>query len=251
MVAPRGVLSTCVRRLTNTVSNEHLKPAGRTAVFPHGARGLRIAGAALIAAKDKLVFASPDRTQHLTLHFGSISGDIDLHETTISSDGHKTYRTLFRMPRANLGSFAEELRPTAINEIRRVVRRLRPGWMVRRDIGAVLGFPVPAEAMDRVTIRLGDKAEIDPARLAAEMRVPEYIDELYSLPHGSEFSLFDWRNPGAPRLLGLGFVIVMGRSDAGLIWMRFRELTRALRSLTPVLRDLALRHGAEFPEVTA
>jgi hypothetical protein len=123
--------------------------------------------------------------------------------------------------------------------------------MVRRRIGAVLGFPVTDEAIERVTVVRGDKLEIDPDRLRMEMRIPDYIDELYELPPGTQFSLAHWHNLGSPVLLGIGFPLRTVSEPPRLYWMTYRSLTRAIRTLTPAFQEAALRHGAWFSDPTA
>ena len=62
---------------------------------------------------DKIVFVPKNGAdaKHYTLHAGPASGVIDLHETTIDSEGREQHRTLFALRKDDLPTLLQELSP--------------------------------------------------------------------------------------------------------------------------------------------
>lgn len=67
--------------------------------LPHGAKGIEGDGFAVEFRDDKIVFVpkSVGSGKHYTLHVGPNSGVMDVHETTIDSEGREQHRTLFAL----------------------------------------------------------------------------------------------------------------------------------------------------------
>ena len=172
--------------------------------LPHGARGIALGELILVLARDKIIWTSPAAREHFTLHLGPRSGILDIHRTRIAEDGSKMHTALYSISRVNLAALFESVAPAAISSLRGLLRRLRPGWMARRRVGAVLGLLPEDVDLPRVTTVRRRKLVVDPERLAAQMRIPERLEELYDLEDGASFTLFACRNPGSPRRLGMG-----------------------------------------------
>lgn len=116
--------------------------------------------------------------------------------------------------------------------------------MVRRRLGGVLGLNPSDADLRRVTKR-GPKRKLvfDREAFAAQVVVPEWIDELYSLDDGELFTLVDWRRTVSPRRVGLGFAVALPNGSTSLRWVKYRDIGRLLHDLKRPFLSLAMRHG--------
>jgi len=210
--------------------------------LPHGARRLAVGDLTIGFAHDKIVVPLPGLNRHITLHAGRRSGWLDIHETIRTRDGEQ-HETLLRISHDKLNAMLLELMRPTNHMLAGVIRRLRPGWMVRRCIGAVYGLSVGDEDLEKVTVVKRRKLQIDPELLAGRVSIPEYVEEFYDLPDGASFTLFSWRCPTKPARLGIGFKISRPDGRPQLVWVRDRDLVRGRRELQRELLQLAQRYG--------
>jgi hypothetical protein len=215
--------------------------------LPHGAKGLALVGVALVVARDKLVFSYGDRRSHLTLHAGHDSRVLDLHRTSFSTDGTKIHRKLFSITHENLSLLLRELEPEATRSVGGLLHGLRIGWMARSRMAAIVGLPPSDADLGAVTIVRDRKLVVDPGLLAANCRVPEFLDELLDLPNGAGFTVLSCAHPGPPRPLGLGFKYSDRQGRVRLAWMKYGDAVATARRLLSALSDAAVRYG-EFHE---
>ncbi len=212
------------------------------ASLPHGANRLDLGEVTIVFLKDKIVIAPAGSPKHYTLHAGTNSGEIDIHETTV--DGSvKSWETLFTITRDNLALMMQELAPGLLASHRKLIHRLRPGWMIRTGIGAVLGL-VPSDAALAAVTKRGPKRKLlfDQAKYAASIVIPEFIDDLYDLRDGEAFTLIDWRKKPEQRV-GTGFKIRRADGRPGLVWIPDRAVRDLQRSARPLLLAAATKYG--------
>jgi len=214
--------------------------------LPFGARGIDLGDLALMLAQKKIVLSPKGADKHWTMHFGGSSGVLDVHETFTTPEGKK-HRTIYSIPHANLGALLAELGPIAMATLMRMVRQLDFDDLARRRITVVTGLLTRAEEIDTVASLQGDRLVLDPERIAARVRLPEFLDELDELKDGEFFTLLSVRRHGPPRLMGHGFAITYPNGQRELLWLSSRRIAAEMEQLGPVLREAALRHGTVHP----
>jgi hypothetical protein len=222
--------------------------AEATPLEPPDIREFDFGGVLLIIGVDKLVFQVKHAPDHLTMHMGTDSKKLDIHRTTPKETPR--HRTLFRIDHAKIEELVQEIAPAVATELLRLSRSLRPGWMIRNSISAVTGIiPPEGEEKDVTTIRK-KRATVDVEKVKARIQVPEFIDELYVLPEGQFFSLFEVKNPKAPRLIGLGYRVTDARGEPRLRWIKNQDFLEAFKRISGIVAIAAKRHGdvlAELP----
>lgn len=210
---------------------------------PYGAKGFDLGGAVVALGRDKLVVASKTAGHHLTVHFGSHSQVLDIHETCTGEDGSVTHTKLFEISHASLAAMLQEIALPAMRAFAGLLRPLRPGWMAKRRVGAVVGL-LPAESEIPLVTRLRHrKLVVDPEKLAAQAWAPEFLDDLYELRDGQAFTLFSCKDPRRPRMIGIGFKFSDPTGRRRLVWISSRRVPEAFKGIHTLLADAAARHG--------
>jgi len=200
---------------------------------------------------DKVVFVikrranvqavEPDTELHYTFHAGPDSGVIDLHETKISADGQKHYRTLFALQQSDIPPLLQQLTPM-VTDLLGLLRPLRLGWMRHRGISVARGVePITDQDIAAVTKKRKHRLLIDPQLYRENVYVPEFLEEIYEFPDGS-FSLFRRQ-----RKIGLGFKPTDPEGHVRLVWIKSHDLARFANHWQPKVLE-ALRSAAIPPE---
>ena len=185
--------------------------------------------------------------KHYTLHAGPASGVIDLHETTIDSEGREQHRTLFALRKDDLPPLLQELSPM-VSEIFDLFRPLRLGWLKHRNIGIARGVePISDTEIAAVTRKRKRRLALDAELYRQNLFFPEYLEDVYDFPDGNFALIHRGRN------IGMGFK----QTDAGgiihLFWMKRSDLMRLgndwQRKLIPVLQRVAISPDryADYP----
>jgi hypothetical protein len=196
--------------------------------LPHNAKGIEGEGFAVAFGDDKVVFiAKPSRDdeegealKHYTIHAGLDSGVIDLHETIVSADGQKHYRTIFALRKDDFPALFQELAPM-LHDLVGLIRRLRPGWMKHRNIGIARGVePVSDADITAVTRKRKRRLSLDADLYQRNVFVPDYLEEVYEFPDGN-FTLFH-----RGRNIGMGFKQTDAEGMVRLFWIKRRDLMR-------------------------
>jgi len=218
--------------------------------LPHGAKVFECEDFALFFGADKVVFIVKPRAdqpveqgteKHYTFHAGPDSGVIDLHETLIAADGQKHYRTLFAMRTNDLPPVLQQLAPM-VGEFLGLMRPLRLGWMMHRDIGIARGVdPLGDHDLAAVTRNQKRRLVLDAQRYEQNIFIPEYLEQVYDFPDGN-FTLFQ-----RGRNLGIGFKATDAGGHVRLIWIKRRDLMRFGNDWQQKVID-ALRSAAIPPE---
>lgn len=214
--------------------------------MPFGARGIDLGDVVLMLAQNKIVLSPKGADKHWTVHFGGPWGVLVVHETSRAPEGKK-HRTIYSIPHANLGALLAELGPIAMAILNRMVRPLDFDDLARRRITVVTGLLTGAEEIDTVASLQGDKLVLDPEKIAARVRSPEFLDEFNELKDGEFFTLLSARRRGPPRFMGHGFAITYPSGQRALLWLSSRRIAVEMEQLGPVLREAALRHGTVHP----
>jgi hypothetical protein len=207
--------------------------------LPHGASGIEFGDFVIEFRNDKVVALAKDRGEHYTLHAGHASGVLDLHRTWRDSDGAEQHQTVFAMRRSDLPVFLSELVPMTSGMFR-LFRRLRPGWLCRHGIGIVRGLePLSDEDMAAVTRRRPGRKRIvvDEDKLRANIRIPEYLDEIWDFPDGA-FSLM-----AGERRIGVGIKATDRAGRVRLCWFKPRDVSRFFRTCEDRFITTALKYA--------
>jgi hypothetical protein len=214
--------------------------------LPYGAKGFDIGEAVLVFVNDKLVIAPTAERYHVTVHFGSKSGKLDIHETRTAADGSKNYTTLFEISHSNLALMLQEIAIPTLVALRGIVRPLRPGWMAKRRVGAIVGL-MPAESdLLAITKMRSHKLVFDPDKITAQIRAPEFLEDLYDLSDGQTFTLFAYKNLSRPRRIGFGFKFTDPTGRRRLFWIRERQMGEALKYVGTLLEVAAVKYGTFY-----
>ena len=209
----------------------------------HGARGFDLGEAVVIFGDDKLVMTPKTARHHFTMHFGTHSQVLDIHQTSTADDGSVTHTTLFTISRANLAAMVQDIAIPTMHALTGVLHHLRPGWMAKRRVGAVLGLVPSASEIPLVTRLRRRKLVVDPEKLAARAWAPEFLDDLYELPDGQMFTLVSCEDAGKPRMIGIGFKFTDPIRRRRLLWLNNRRAAEAFKRIGTLLRDAAARYG--------
>jgi hypothetical protein len=190
--------------------------------LPHGATGIEVGNFVIEFRSDKVVVLAKDRGEHYTLHAGHKSGILDVHRTWRAPDGTERHQTVFAMRHADLPAFLNEFASMPAGMVR-LLRRLRPGWLYRHGIGIVRGLePFNDEDIAAITRRRPGRKRIvvDEGKLRANIRIPEYLDEIWDFPDGA-FSLM-----AGGRRVGVGIKATDRAGRVRLYWFKPRDVSR-------------------------
>lgn len=189
--------------------------------LPHGAKRIDIDDLAVRFGVDKIeLLRKSDGGSHHTLHAGFNSGVIDVHEAVVDESGRKQYHTLFAIRRDDLPEALGEL-TSMVNELVRLIRPLRLGWLKHHDIGIVKGLdPLSDDEIAAITCKQKGRLVIDEKQWESNVFVPEYPEDVWAFPDGT-FSLF-YRG----RKIGIGFKNTDPAGNVRLFWTKLRHLIR-------------------------
>ena len=190
--------------------------------LPHYAKGVANEEFAVEFGRDKIVLivkSDADAGHHYTLHGGTRSGVIDLHET-IPAAGADQHHTLFAMRHEALVRLLGEAAPM-LSAFLGLLRPLRLGWLKHHNIGIACGVdPVSDEDIAAVTRKQKRRLVVDPFLYQQNLFVPEFLEEVYDFPDGN-FALFH-----RGRQIGIGFKTTDAEGQVRLFWIKRRDLLR-------------------------
>lgn len=197
----------------------------RDNVLPYGARGMDLDRFSWEVRPDgKVHFIAKERGgSHWTLHTRTMSGTLDLHETSVNPDGTKSHKTLFMMKADDIAKVLNELGPIAIPDLLRQIRPLSLRWLRRRRISIVRDpTSTDAELAAITNMNRRGRLELDMERLGEALDKAWSPDELLRMPDGS-FSLMAIRRWGTRRI-GVGWKATDSAGIAHLFWARLEDL---------------------------
>lgn len=219
-----------------------------TAQAPSDLRGIDLGGVVIMCAHNKIVISPKASARHLTLHFGPRSREMDLHRTEQAAGGESTHERLFAITHTNFETLMREIAPTLVARLAGISRPLRPGWMIRNQIVAVVGM-LPSEAdWPRVTGVRKKRLFVDAEKLKANGRALDFPDELYDLPDSEGFSLFSCERAGATRAVGFGLKCTDELGRPRLIWVKNRDVGQAFRRIEDIFAQAARKYGTVLVE---
>jgi hypothetical protein len=208
-----------------------------------GVKGVDLGEAILVFARDKIVLAAKQSTEHLTLHLGANSRVLDIHRTRILQDGSKQHTTLFSISHSQLAAMLDELVAPVMNSFTRCFRPMPLGFLSTPLVSAVIGLHSAGPALSAITKVHRRRLSIDRDRLARQVRVPESLSELFHLQSGEIFTLFSCLRGHKPRKIGFGFPVRHRRAQPRLVWVRERRLSEMTKAVGLLLSDAARRYG--------
>lgn len=210
-----------------------------TLILPHAANGIELGDFAIEFRADKIVAFRRTVGDHFTLHAGNNSGVIDIHRTWKDAQGCEHHATIFAMRRDNILPFLNELSSLPRSVIQ-LVRDLRLGWLGHRHIGIAWGLSlIDQDHISRVTRRKSGRKRLvlDPNKFVNEIRVPEYLEEVWDWPDGP-FSLLK-----GGRMIGIAFKASDAHGNVKLAWIKLRDMGRLSSQMQHRIVQVALRYA--------
>ncbi|NWJ40470.1 MAG: hypothetical protein HXX12_05820 [Geothrix sp.] len=207
-----------------------------TTALSMGVKKLDLGSAIVTFLDDKIFFAQKGSQEHISLHFGPVTKQVDVHRTRRVKGGHEEHETLFAISHSKLGPLTESIVGEMSLLLRSLFRPLRIGWMARNHIGAEPGLFFDRTAIVDLTKIENGRLKLDEAKIFERLGKLEYLEGLFDLPDGHGFSLFSYQKH-LPTSIGFGFKIVTPGGKHKLIWCsnkRFaREMQDFFKRITP------------------
>jgi hypothetical protein len=190
----------------------------------------------------KLHFFSKNcEDRHLTFQPGTRSGVLDLHETSVSSDGKKSYSTLFMIKREDVIKLTAQLGPVVVGGLIQEFRPLSLRWLKRRKIIAVRHPGASDAEVAAITLRNKRKRlQFTPQMLQGSLETTHRPDALLHMSDGM-FSLLAVR-PWGTRCIGVGIKATDRAGGVHLLWARPEELLEWIRETTDFVMEAAAKH---------
>lgn len=220
-------------------------PASTRYSLPLGARGIDLHEAVLMCARNKIVLARKGAREHYTIHFGSCSGELDIHRTTNAIDGSATHQRLYSISHDRLVSLLEETAPQMFEAFMRCVHPLDLRTLAGKKISVVVGLLMTSDEIETVADVRDEKLVMNPDKLAARAWIPESLDELHRLRDGEFFTLFAGKSH-APRVVGHGFALIDAAGQHHLLRLSSRRLDAEIDRMTSLLLEAAAKYGKGY-----
>jgi hypothetical protein len=213
--------------------------------LPRAVKAIDLGEALVHFANEKLVVSSKavGASEHLTVHFGPASKELDVHKTYTAGDGTKTYQTLFKIAYTDLERLMQELSGPIIESLMSMARPLTLEYMERLGMGAIVG-PLPTQANLGVAIEVRKRRLIvNEDKLAGQYSVPKYLDELYDLEEGKIFFLVSRANRRKPHRVGFGFPVTDQRNRRRLVWIPDKVMDEQMDRLSELFQTATVKYG--------
>jgi hypothetical protein len=212
--------------------------------LPYGARGMDFENFSWEVRPDGKVhfFAKENDGPHWTLHPGSHSGVLDLHETSVDVNGTRSHKTLFMMKVEDLERLLNEIGLLLAPGLFQQFRPLNLRWVRRRKITIVRDPVSTTEDLATVTYENRRKRlEFEPLKIQQASENAILPDDLLVMPDGS-FRLMAIRRWGI-RWLGVGLKATDGAGVTHLLWARPEELVDFGERAQEVIRERAMQYA--------
>lgn len=205
--------------------------------IPHGAIGFDLGDLAIEFRPDKMVFVRRLVGDHYTIQLGAPSGVLDVHRTWKDESGREQHKTVFAIYRSDIPKLIRELSPTTSGLFS--FRRLRLGWLARNEIAIARGLELGTiDDIAQVTRKARRKRLVlDEVKLRAQLRIPEYLEEVWDFPDGT-FSLVK-----RGRRIGIGIKVTDQFGEPWLYWIKFRGLIRRSNAAWDQIAEAAMRYA--------
>lgn len=192
--------------------------------LPYNARGMDFDGFAWEVRPDGKIhlFAKEKGGFHWTLHPGTRSGALDLHETAINPDGTTSHRTLFMIKLEDCERLASELAPVLIPGLLEQFRPLSLRWVRRRRISIIRDPSSTNAELRSVTFKTHKRLRFEPQKLEEAQGRVTAPERILALPDGW-FRLMSVRRRGT-RWLGVGLKATDRTGEPHLLWARPEDL---------------------------
>jgi len=211
--------------------------------LPYNARGMDFETISWEVRPDGKVhlFAKSQGGFHWTLHPGTGSGALDLHETSVNPDGTKLQKTLFMIKVEDLNRLANEIGPVVIHGLMQQFRPLSLRWVQRRKI-SIVRDPTSTDAeLAAITYKNRRKRlQFNMQRLQDALETPNSANDVLQMPDGS-FRLMAIRRWGT-RWIGVGLKVTDGTGAAHLLWARPEDIIGWGEQMQEFLREVAANY---------
>jgi hypothetical protein len=211
--------------------------------LPYGARGMDFENFSWEVRPDGKVhfFAKKDSGPHWTLHPGSRSGVLDLHETSVNVNGTRSHKTLFMIKVEDVDKLVNEIGLGLIPGLFQQFRPLNLRWVRRRKI-AIVRDPssTPAELAAVTYENRRKRLQFDPQKIQQALEDAISPDDLLVMPDGS-FRLMAIRRWGT-RWVGVGLKVTDWTGATYLLWARPEELVDFGERAEGVIRETAMKY---------
>lgn len=217
--------------------------------LPHQAKGIDLGPVLIRFGIDKLILQAKDSpNEHITVQFGNNrSGTFDIHRTESGPGEVRTHIPIYKTAKSNLEPILDQLGEEVLHTFRSAFRPLRPGWMIRNGIGAVVLPSSEPQELENMTWKHHQRLIFDPEKMSSGCIVPETIEDLYQLTGERLFVLISYRGASRPRQIGYGFVAQDRTRKRRLYWVRGQWLSDALNRLGAKLVQCAMNYDISTP----
>lgn len=211
--------------------------------LPYNARGMDFENVSWEVRPDGKVhlFAKSQGGFHWTLHPGTSTGVLDLHETSVNPDGAKLHKTLLMIRPEDFNRLANEIGPVLISGLMQQFRPLSLRWVQRRKI-TIIRDPTSTDAeLAAITYKNKRKRlQFSMERLQDALETASYANGLLQMADGS-FRLMAIRRWGT-RWIGVGLKVTDGTGAVHLLWARPEDLVGWGEQTQEVLKEAAAKY---------
>jgi hypothetical protein len=187
------------------------------------------------------LFAKSLNNFHWTLHPGTRSGVVDVHQTHVDTEGTEQHKTLFMIKLDDLNKALSDFGVVAIPGLFEQFRPLRLGWLRRRKIRIMRNPASTNEELTAVTRRNRSKRlELDMQKFEAALGELSSPDDP-RMPDGM-FDLMSFRRWGARRV-GVGLKVTDCIGLIHLFWARPADILDWGQQAEESMREIFVKYG--------
>jgi hypothetical protein len=216
----------------------------RDAEEPPQAKGIDAGDLRFVWGQDKIIFATKNRAEHFTVHFGPDSKVLDVHRTLEGPRGSTSHETLFSITHEKLVAIFSEIAHPLFRVLSGIAVPFPPSLLRRPDVTAIVGIPLSLEQFVSVSRMHKRRLAADPAKVRSRLWVAQSFDELQTIGDGEFFTVLSRRRNKQPRHIGNGFAVSMeGGGRRQVAWIPSHRFALAMSGAERLLRQAAARHG--------
>jgi hypothetical protein len=183
----------------------------------------------------KIVAKLGENTSHYTVQPGHNSGIVDLHETRelVPEGDPSRHKTLWRRSKTRIAEDFKSIGPQFVAELMDLLRPIRLGWIVRRNmaIGCRIPGEVELEGVNKISVRR--VADSCPEAVPVCLRPPEFYEDVLRPPCGG-YVLFKYDHC-LYRPYGLMVTCLGQHGKVRMLWARLRDLRKLQTRWEPAM----------------
>jgi len=184
------------------------------------------------------LISKDDKGIHYTIHPGNKSGVLDIHKTY---ERTKKHERIFAIKHEYIPRLLKGIVPPMLSELEGVLRPLRLGWLMHRNIG-IFGGLYPAEKdIPKITkCNKHKRLEFSDEAILQNIQAPEYLDDIYDMPE-AVFNLVKMRRR-RDKWIGIAFKITGPSEDVKLYWIKLKDMRQFIERLEQPFIQAAMKY---------